>query len=413
MRVVAITNLFPNARQPNRGVFNLQQFAALGRHGDLRVVAPLPWQPWSHGFSRPIPLEEAFGGIRVTHPLHVYVPWLGRAANGVLMAASLQREVTRVVREHRPEVLLGAWAYPDAVATALLARRLGLPWVAKVHGSDLNVIARDPLLGGQIRWALRQAAGVVAVSNGLKERVEALGVPSEKVRVLHNGVNLDRFGLQERAVVRERLGLPQERRTILFVGNLLAGKGALDLLDAVHLLAAHATEMPLLVYVGGGKDREILEASISRYGMDAHIRLVGPRPHEEVPDWIAAADLLCLPSHNEGCPNVVLEALACGRPVVATRVGAIPDFIDERTGALVLPRDTKGLAAALESVLTRVWDAEALRRRVQPLSWEENAATLAAELERAARRYGAAREGMRDAIPELVDEVEAVPAARR
>jgi glycosyltransferase involved in cell wall biosynthesis len=407
MRVVAITNLFPNARQPNRGVFNFQQFAALSLHCDLRVVAPLPWQPWSHGLARPVPFEEAFGGIQVTHPFHIYVPWLGRVANGALMAASLQREVMRVIEEHRPEVLLGAWAYPDAVATAILAGRLGLPWVAKVQGSDINVIARAPALGSQIRWALRQAASTVAVSNALKERLVALGVPAERVRVLHNGVNLGRFALREKPEVRNRLGLPQERQIILFVGNLLASKGALDLLEAVRLLASHRDIPPLLIYVGGGKDREPLEAAIPRAGLDAHVRLVGPRPHEEVPDWIAAADVLSLPSHNEGCPNVVLEALASGRPVVASRVGAIPDFIDEPTGALVLPHDIKGLAAALGTVLARAWDAEALRRCVEPLSWEANGAALALELERAARHLGTAPDPSWDALDEA--DADAVP----
>ena len=124
---------------------------------------------------------------------------------------------------------------------------------------------------------------------------------------------------------------------------------------------------------------------VERNGLGDRVRLVGARPHGEIPDWIAAADALCLPSHQEGCPNVVLEALACGRPVVASRVGAVPELIDERCGAIVSPQEPGQLAGALRAVLSRDWNAAALRERVMPLSWTENARVLAGELERAIR----------------------------
>jgi glycosyltransferase involved in cell wall biosynthesis len=145
--------------------------------------------------------------------------------------------------------------------------------------------------------------------------------------------------------------------------------------------------------VGEGPARAQLEEAIGRHSLGEDVRLIGARPHDEIPEWIAAGDALCLPSHQEGCPNVVLEALACGRPVVASRVGAVPEFVDASCGAVVSPHEPEQLAAALRAVVSRTWDPAALRERVLPLSWEENARVLAGELQRAIRERWEARHG--------------------
>jgi glycosyltransferase involved in cell wall biosynthesis len=271
------------------------------------------------------------------------------------------------------------------VAAALLARRLRLPWVAEVLGSDINVMAAEPLRRAQIRWALRQASCTMAVSRALKERLVEIGVPADTVRVHHNGVDGNRFQVAKQSQARHSLALPLDRRIILFVGNLLLSKGAGDLLEAVRTLVAGTESAPLVVLVGAGDDRELLIERVQQYGLAEHVQLVGARPHIEIPQWIAAADLLCLPSHREGCPNVVLEALACGRPVVASAVGSVPDLIDAQCGAVVPVQSPPELAAALRTVLSREWSATALRARVAGLTWEENARILAGELRRAAR----------------------------
>src|SRR5689334_10415170 len=128
MRILALTNLFPNAREPNRGCFNLQQFTALGRHGEIRVIAPVAWQPWARGARPSLPSEACWNGIAATYPAFFYTPGIARAAYALWMYASLRGAVTRVVREYRPDVLLATWAYPDVVAAAALARQLALPW---------------------------------------------------------------------------------------------------------------------------------------------------------------------------------------------------------------------------------------------------------------------------------------------
>lgn len=385
MRVLAITNLFPNVREPNRGVFNLQQLEALKEHGEVRVIAPVPWQPWAYGLYRPAPYDAVWNGIQATYPFYFFTPRVGRVAYAFWMYESIRGTVKRVIREFRPDVILGTWAYPDAVAVAALAGRAGIPWVAKVHGSDINQYSAAPSLRAQIRRALRQASCTFAVSRPLKERLVEIGVPAEKVRVQHNGINVQRFRPLDKLMARQRTGLARDRRVVVYVGNLKVSKGAADLVEAARCMTGGSEAAPLVALVGDGPARGLLEETIARHSLGEHVRLIGARPHDEIPDWIAAADTLCLPSHQEGCPNVVLEALACGRPVVASRVGAVPEFVDESCGAVVSPQEPEQLAAALKTVVAREWDPAALRERVLPLSWEENARVLAGELERAIR----------------------------
>ncbi len=387
MKVLVVTNLFPNAREPNRGIFNLQRLEALSRFCEIRVVAPIAWKPWVHGGGRPVPYEEQWAGIPVVHPFYFYTPRVGRSAYAAWMYCSLRATLPRILSEFQPEALLAAWAYPDAVAVAALARQMRLPWVAEVLGSDINCLAEIPPLRRQIRWALRQASSTVAVSQPLKQKLTELGIPPDAIRVVLNGVNIDRFQLMEKPRARAATGMPAARRIVLYVGNLKVSKGAADLLEAARLLTADSEEMPLFVLVGGGEAHDLLERQIEQHSLQEHVILAGPQPHPEIPTWIAAADVLCLPSHNEGCPNVVLEALACGRPVVASDVGAVPEFVDSTCGAIIPPREPSALAPALQAVLAREWDPEALRKRVLPLSWEENARAVASELEKALRQH--------------------------
>jgi glycosyltransferase involved in cell wall biosynthesis len=386
MKILALTNLFPNAREPNRGCFNLQQFAALARHAEIRVIAPVAWQPWSSGWRRSLPHHASWNGIAATYPSYVYTPGFGRAAYAALMACSIWSTVRYTVREYRPDVLLATWAYPDVVAAAVLARRLRLPLVAKVHGSDINLFTIPRALRAQIRWALRQAACTFAVSTPLRDRLVEIGVPASTVRVQHNGVDVERFRILESGAARRETGLPANRPMIVYVGNLKETKGVLDLLEAARTMTTPPEGRPLLVLVGEGTARAPLEAKIRRHGLADDVLLAGAQPHESIPVWMAAADVFCLPSHREGCPNVILEALACGRPVVATEVGAVPDLIDTTSGVLVPPGEPARLAAALGEALARDWEATGLRAHVLPLSWEANAHALARALTQAAQR---------------------------
>jgi glycosyltransferase involved in cell wall biosynthesis len=215
-------------------------------------------------------------------------------------------------------------------------------------------------------------ARLVAVSRPLAEVAAGLGVPRERIAVVENGVDRRLFFPADRSAARRELGLPAGARIILYVGRLEREKGVADLLEAFPRVATALPES-VLVIVGDGGLRSRCEEAAARGG---RVVCAGPRPLEDVPRWLAACDVLTLPSWNEGTPNVLLEALAAGRRVVASRVGGIPDVIrNAELGELVPPRDVPILAATLARALVAPYDPNALAAAA-PHDWSQSAAAL-------------------------------------
>ncbi|HTE17220.1 MAG TPA: glycosyltransferase, partial [Armatimonadota bacterium] len=312
-----------------------------------------------------------------------------RPAHAWGMYASLRPYLGRLRREFPFDVILAAWAYPDAAAAARLADAAGCPLVSMVLGSDINEFAGHPSLRGQIQRALRRSQRVVAVSGALRERVVDLGIAPERVIVQHNGVDGERFAPRDRHEARYRLDLPRDRRLLCYIGNFVQEKGVTVLVEAMHGLVRSGMREVSLLMVGSGPLEEQLRTRVRALGLEDSVRFCGRRPHNEIPSWMTAADVLCLPSFREGCPNVVLEALASGRPVVASAVGGVPELLDERNGVLAPAGDAEALARGMRSAVERQWDADALRATVQFLSWRQYGLTLHASLTGAVEEWNA------------------------
>lgn len=372
MKTLFFTNLYPFAQQPTRGMFNVQVFRAIARHCEARVVTPLPW--WTR-WRRPgewlVAPHETTTGIEARFPTYWTVPRYALAWNARAMYRSMRPHVRRLHREFPFEAILAAWAYPDAVAAAYLARDYHCPLVINVLGSDLNALGQDDRCKPQIRWAMEQAQRVIVVSHALKERVIELGVSADKVLVQHNGVDGEKFRLQDRTEVRARLGLPGETRRVCYVGNFVPEKGVDVLVEAMAVLLQRGETGVHLSLIGSGSLEPTLRAFVQTNGLAEQVQFHGRKPHSEIPDWMSATDVFCLPSRREGCPNVVLEALSAGRPVVASAVGGVPELLDARQGALVPAGDAERLASALTETLARDWSPEALRATVAGRSWND------------------------------------------
>lgn len=379
MRALIVTKIFPSSVEPLSSPFNRKQFAALGRLCDVEVLATIPWFPGAAAFQRwsaagrllDVPSEEQIDGLRVRHPRVAYLPRVGHAVAGPLYAASLAG--LAMSYRGRVDVVLGAWAYPDGFAAVALAELLGVPAVVKLHGSDMNVVASWPGPRRQLAWALPRAARVVAVSKPLAQSAIELGVAPDRIDIVPNGVDRELFKPRDRAEARRRLGLDVEKPLVLYVGHVTQAKGAFDLVRAFaaggeHLRAAQ------LVMVGDGAEHAACERLARELGVSASF--VGAQAHELVPGWLDACDLLALPSWNEGMPNVVLEALASGRRVVATRVGGIPDVVTSELGELVPPRDVPALAQALERALAQPYDPAAISAGLARPDWAGSARLL-------------------------------------
>lgn len=379
LRVLAITKIFPNSAEPLSAPFNRQQFAALATRCQLDVMGTIPWFPgagllgkWSSaGKLSAVPRRETIEGISVRHPRTLFVPRLAHSTWGPLYAASIAPAL--LPYRNKVDVVLGSWAYPDGFAAVIAARLLGVPAVVKLHGSDINLIAKQPGPRRMLAWALPRAAKIVAVSRALADEVTQLGVARDRIAIVMNGVDAELFRPRDRAAARAELGLPTGP-IALYVGNLKEEKGVLDLASA-WAIALRALPEATLVVVGGGPAAEALKTAVANLGQS--VRIVGPQPLPQIPTWMAACDLLVLPSHAEGTPNVVLEALASGRRVVATSVGGIPDLITRpELGELVPPRAPDALAAAIVRALPTPYAPATVAELGARGGWDASAAAL-------------------------------------
>jgi glycosyltransferase involved in cell wall biosynthesis len=392
LRVLVVSKIFPNAKSPAAAPFNRQQFSALARRPgvSVEVLATLPWFPgsslvkkWSRASEADgVPRTDVIAGLPVCHPRTLYVPRLP-ALSAPLYAASLLPEVAR--RRGQVDVVLGSFAYPDGAAAVALGRFLKAPVVVKVHGSDLNVIGQMRGPRAILRQALPRVDRLVVVSKPLAEVAAELGVPREHIDVIGNGVDGEVFQPRDRRAAQKALDLPHGQKWLVYVGRLEKTKGVLDLLEAFASLAASHPEISLAL-VGDGAARAECEAAARPFG--DRVRLPGVQPLDRVATWMAACDALVLPSWAEGTPNVLLEALASGRRVVATNVGGCPDVVSEPAlGELVPAREPAALAAALVSAASTSYDPADIARRGARGGWDESAAKLAATLEKAVARY--------------------------
>jgi glycosyltransferase involved in cell wall biosynthesis len=371
MQILALTNLFPTPWDPLRAPFNRQQFERLARRHRLRVLASIDFRERMSGAAAPQDV-----GVDARYFTYFYPPRLGRSLHALFWFASLMlRHGVSLLSQRDVDCVLASWAFPDAVAASWLARILGVPYVVKVHGSDINVQAGHALRRHQIAYTLRRAAAVVAVSRALAQRVAALGVAPERIHVIYNGVDAGRFGAGSRSSSRTALGLDQDETAVLYVGNLKHSKGCTDLIDA-FVLTAQRLPHARLYLVGKGPDRAALELRAAASAVADRIRFVGALEPARLGDWYRAADFLCLPSHNEGVPNVVLESMALGLPVLASRVGGIPEVLPEHAGVLVAPHAVAELANAMASMSARAWDRARIIEHAGRFSWEENVTEL-------------------------------------
>ena len=387
MHCLVLSDDFPNRIEPWRGPYHRRQFECLSRLCKVSVVDPITWTRMA---SNPrlwglVGKPDGFlQGVAVDHPVFWYLPVLGRGRHwrGVLGAA---RRSLAATKAPACDVVLATFAYPHGLAAKHLADRLGVPYVVKVRGTDLHSLPADGQRQALTSKALRDAAAVVAVSRNLAEIAVRLGAPPERVKVVPNGVDADLFPVAPREEARRKLGLALDGKFVLFVGHLLPVKGIDVLVEAFGQLQrrdSRPENMTLLV-AGDGPLRKWVSGRVARDGLQSSVRLLGHVSRGDVALLMNAADAVILPSRNEGCPNVVLEALCSGTPVVASRVGAVPDLLNEECGIIVPPGEAEQLATAMGAALRRTWDRTTVRRCVEGMSWEANARKLYEILESA------------------------------
>jgi teichuronic acid biosynthesis glycosyltransferase TuaC len=258
-----------------------------------------------------------------------------------------------------------------------LKEEFGKPLVLSAYGGDAySVPFRDSFSRRLAESMVREADGLIAVSKPIAQNLITLGADQNKICVIPTGFDSSLFVPVPKEGARSRLGLPQHKKIILNVANLVPQKGQIYLLESFSQILGSRSDL-ILVLVGGGELAGALRSKAAELGLQESVAFVGPRPHEEIPTWISACDLFVLPSLSEGSPTVIPEAMACGRPVVATNVGGIPDVLTEgEQGRMVPPKDVNALAVAIGQALDQAWSDQAIRAHALSYSWDALAAKV-------------------------------------
>ncbi|MCY2967233.1 MAG: glycosyltransferase [Planctomycetota bacterium] len=402
-KVLVLASTFPSSVQPIHGVFVKERVKAVAARDefDLRVMSPIPYFPPLKFFPRwyplsQVPRQEVIDGLAVSRPRYALIPKIGGYWHSELMYWGIRNAVKRLYAEFPFELIDAHFVYADGVVAAMLGRDYNVPVVMTARGEDMARFPQLPVIGQSIRWGLQHATRLIAVSEEFAGKMRDLGAASDKVSVISNGVDTTKFQMIPQDEARRAVGLPVNRPIILVVGYLLENKG---FHLAVRALPAIRQRFPdaMLVIVGGvarwGLDyTKEIEAAIQETGMEESVRMVGPRPPEEVHLWYSSADVFAMLSQREGSPNAPMEALACGLPIVATPVGSIPQLLSKPgLGVMLSERSVAEAARGLTAALEMTWDRPAIREWAKGKSWTSVAEQVAIVFQQALASHAAAR----------------------
>ncbi|MFN3820401.1 glycosyltransferase [Blastomonas sp.] len=377
MRILTLATLFPNAAHPNFGIFVERQTAALAaREGvEVTVISPQAVPPWPlsrHARYREIaglPLHESWHGLSVHRPRFLHIPGIGAHWQPQLLARAVLPLVRRLHRETPFDLIDAEFFYPDGPAARILSQALGVPYSVKARGADIHHWGQAPRTRDIVLQAGRDAAGLIAVSQALKDDMVALGMPGDSISVHYTGCDQQRFAPQDGEGLRAELGITGPM--LIAVGALIARKRQNLIIEALPMLPG-AT----LVLAGTGDAEARYRALATRLGVAERVIFAGALPHDDLPRWLAAADVMVLPSRSEGLANAWVEALACGTPIVICDAGGAAELLTDPVAGRIAAADPEALAAAVLDVLASHPDPLAVRACVARFSWTRNGQEL-------------------------------------
>ncbi len=374
MRILLFSSLYPSSIKPRHGVFVEHRLRKLlsSNQVEARVMAPVPWFPSSNErfgsyaeFAR-VPAKEVRHGIDVYHPRYLLLPRIGMTSAPFFLASSAIASIRKLNRQgHDFDLIDAHYYYPDGVAAAMVARYFNKPLVVTARGTDINLIPRYRLPRRMIRWAAGTADASITVCQALKDEMVSMGIDSQSITVLRNGVDLQLFRpVEDRSALRAKLGI--KGRTLLSVGHHIERKGHHLIIEAMQKLP----DMNLLI-AGDGEEEARLKALTGKLGLEQRVRFLGAVSQEQLRNYYGAADALVLASSREGWANVLLESMACGTPVVATRVWGTPEVVAvPEAGVLIAQRTADAIAAGTQALFASYPDRKATRRYAEQFSWD-------------------------------------------
>ncbi len=381
LKALVFTSLFPNITNRNKGIFIEQRIRQYSRFEcQVRVISPVPYFPalkflkkfpsW-YKYSQ-IPVQSILNSNKIYFPRYLQTPKIGMTFYGLFMFLGVLNSIRKIKKKFNFDIIDAHWIYPDCFAAVLLAKWFNKKVVISARGSDINAYTKLFLIRILIQYTLKQADAIIAVSHDLKNKIQEMGINESKIKVISNGVDTDQFRPLPKNQLEAVLPFEKKGRLILTVGALRKVKNQHLLIEAFSQIVSMENYEDLkLVIVGSGTQKHALKEQIYKLKLSNQIFLVGAVPNDRLVHWYNHADLFCLPSLNEGCPNVVLEALACHVPVVATNVGGIPDLISsENIGILADPGSLDSLKTSLIQGLEKKWTSLAFQKFLSGKSWD-------------------------------------------
>lgn len=385
MRILSIATLFPNPVKPSFGVFVGNQMRAVAARCevDLTMVSPIGVPPWPLSTRAPyarlkdIPEVSDAVGIKVHYPKFTLIPKIGGDSNPARIAAAVLPLARRLHAEQPYDLIDAQFFFPDGPAAAIVARELGLPLTIKSRGADIHYWGRREKALAQMRDAARQAAGLLAVSQALRQDMIALGMPGDKIDVHYTGLDRERFHPIERGAARALvsampdLGIWPEGPLLVTPGALIPRKGQRLVIEAL-------TRLPhvRLALAGVGEDEPHLKALAKRLGVADRVQFLGLVDHDLLPYVLCAADVLVLPSASEGLANVWIEGLACGTPIVVPDIGGASEVVKDASAGRLVARNPESIAEAVSEILVDPPSQADVADNVSRFSWGVNAENI-------------------------------------
>ncbi|WP_108791491.1 glycosyltransferase [Erythrobacter sp. Alg231-14] len=382
--VVVLSTLYPNSVNPRFGTFVARSLEAFAKRNDWKVtvVNPIGLPPIALGRYRALSALDDVGveaGVTVHRPRFTLIPAVGARRNASAIAKAALPLIKQLHADDPIDVIDAQFFFPDGPAAAWIARQIGVPLSLKARGSDITYWGEIDFARDQMLEAAQQANGILAVSEALAGQMADIGMTRDKIRVHYTGLDRDRFRPLEHTQLRAQLGselgfdLPTNAPLLACVGALIERKG-----QDIAIAALANIEGARLILVGKGDDETHLRQLARDLGLADRVHFAGSLDHDLLPIILSAADVMVLPTMNEGLANAWVEALACGTPVVTCDVGGARELITNNTAGRLVERTPESVASGVNAILNNPPMRQAVAAMVERFSWDTNAIELAA-----------------------------------
>lgn len=364
MKILFLCQTFPNQVRPFQSVFVKELAVAMSKKVDVQVIAPLPIFPFMDFFSsfsgmREIPFEESQGNLRIIRPRFLSFPKYLKWPEFITLNRSILNNLDTIYSFAEDcDIFFTHWVFPDAWIALKLARKLKKKVVLVVHGQKSIGRGEISLKKLFINYTIKRVNNILVLTSWMEEYLNSFfGVSYQRIERIFIGIDLNKFGLLDMMHQRSKLNLPKDKKIIMALGRLSPEKGIDLLIDS--FIQIYKEENLYLVIVGDGPLRSKIEEKIIKHGLSGSVLIAGAKPHYEIPHWINACDVFCSPSYREEFPMNIIEALCCGKPVIATSVGKSSQIIHKGINGVLIPAGSRSdLAQAISWACHQKWSAE-------------------------------------------------------